>query len=174
VISPALENTSSDFYQAQCGNYNPQTNTGFISGANLLANTIRHEAGSVQSHYKNYLDAIGDPAKNPGVILEKLVQGPPGGNAQDFNNNVVTPQFNAAAQVINTAAEVEPCGASDVTLNASCQKSGNINFAPYQACTAPTPTPTPTPVPTPPPPPPPPPGGCRPVGKGTNRPIDPC
>jgi hypothetical protein len=134
VISPALENTNSEFYKAQCGNYNAQTDTGFISGANLLANTIRHEAGSVNSHYKNYLDALNDSSKNPGTVLENVVAGPAGGNATDFYNNVVSPKLTSSLNAIVTASEVEPCGASDVRLNASCQKSGNINFAPYQAC----------------------------------------
>lgn len=133
VISPALEDTNSEFYRAQCGNYNPQTDTGFISGAALLANTIRHEAGNVQSHYKNYLDALEDSSKNPGTVAEKLVAGP-GTDLNSFGPNVVKPQLDASSAAVVSAAQVEPCGASDVTLNASCQKSGNINFAPYQAC----------------------------------------
>jgi hypothetical protein len=44
IISPDLQNTSSAFYQAQCGNYNAQTAPNlFISGANLLADATRHE-----------------------------------------------------------------------------------------------------------------------------------
>lgn len=134
VISPALEDTNSEFYRAQCGNYNPQTDTGFISGADLLANTIRHEAGSVQSHYRNYVDALADSSKNPGTVAEKIVAGPAGGNATDFLNNVVSPQLDASFSAIINATAVEPCGVSDVRLNAACQKSGNINFAPYQSC----------------------------------------
>jgi hypothetical protein len=53
-----LENTNSTFYQSQCGNYNATTNpNGFISGSNLLADTTRHESGTVNAHYENYVVA---------------------------------------------------------------------------------------------------------------------
>ncbi|HEV2798920.1 MAG TPA: NBR1-Ig-like domain-containing protein [Pyrinomonadaceae bacterium] len=130
VISPALVDTDSEFYKAQCGNYNPLTGVGFISGADLLANTIRHEAGNVESHYRHYLDALKDSAKNPGTLIEDSVAGPAG----DINS-VVQPKFNAGIDAVVAAMKVEPCNQpSDVTLDANCKKSGNINFAPYQAC----------------------------------------
>ena len=132
VISPDVENPDSAFYKAQCGNYNPQTDTGFISGAALLANTIRHEAGDVQSHYRNYKDAIEDESKNPGVAVERLVAGP--STSMDNFGNTVNSELNGKLNAVLTATRVEPCGRSDVTLDASCTKSGNINFAPYQAC----------------------------------------
>jgi hypothetical protein len=58
-INPDLDDVDCAFYQQQSGSYHPTNNpTGWILGANLRANTIRHEAGSVaQSHYTNFVAA---------------------------------------------------------------------------------------------------------------------
>jgi len=73
VISPDLQNTSSAFYKAQCGNYNATTHpNGFISGSNLLTNTNRHESGTIQSHYENYVTAQNNPSNNLGTVAEKM------------------------------------------------------------------------------------------------------
>jgi hypothetical protein len=133
VISPDLENTNSDFYKAQCGNYNAQTNpNGFISGANLLANAKRHEAGTTQSHYNNYVVAQNDSGNNLGTTAEAKIDGP-SVTLDSFVKNVTTLLNNKKA-AIDSAFAVEPCGASDVRLDANCTFQGNINFAPYQSC----------------------------------------
>ena len=72
-MSPDLQDTSSAFYKAQCGNYNAQTKpNGFISGANLLTNTTRHESGTVQSHYENYVVDQNNSANNLGTVAESV------------------------------------------------------------------------------------------------------
>jgi hypothetical protein len=128
TIVPSLMNTSSAFYQAQCGNYNAATNpNGFISGANLLANTTRHESGTVQSHYENYVIAQNDPAFNLGVNAESLVKFE---SLAAFENDLNS-DLQAAIGLIDNARKVEPCG---VQFDASCVFQGNVNFAPYQSC----------------------------------------
>ncbi|MCI0389379.1 MAG: hypothetical protein MOB07_11545 [Acidobacteria bacterium] len=134
VINPDLKNTGSAFYQAQCGNYHAQNNpNGFISGATLLSNTTHHEAGATQnSHYFNYKTAQDNSSNNLGVAAEMQVA-PPGTAPNTFINNVTTILTNKRSTVL-TAAQVEPCGVSDVRLDASCTFRGNINYPPYQAC----------------------------------------
>ncbi len=104
----------------------------FISGANLLANAIRHEAGTTQSHYNNYVVAQNNAANNLGTAAEAKIDGP----SVAFNSFLqnVTDLLNSKQAAINTAFLVEPCGASDVRLDANCTFQGNINFAPYQSC----------------------------------------
>lgn len=127
VISPDLENTSSEFYQAQCGNYDSQTSTGFISGAQLLANTINHEAGTEKnSHYKNYVEAQDNPDNNLGVVAEKEV-GPPSKDLSAFIDDL-RDLLNSKIGVIRAATAVEPCGVSDVRLDEDCVFRGCINF----------------------------------------------
>ncbi len=77
-----LANASSTFSLAQCGNYNPQTQTGFISRANLVAGTERHEAGSANSHWAQY-SAANSGANNIGVVLEAQIA-PPGTSTEVF------------------------------------------------------------------------------------------
>lgn len=128
IIGPDLQSTSSTFYQAQCGNYNAQTNpNGFISGANLNANTVRHESGTIQSHYENYVVAQNTSSNNLGTVAEAIVGLTDG---QTLANNA-TATLNSKLSTITTATQVEPC---DVTHNASCVFQGFINFFPYQAC----------------------------------------
>ena len=130
VISPDLENTASDFYRAQCGNYNAQTNpNGFISGATLLANTTRHESGSVESHYNNYVVAQDNSANNIGVVAEAKIDGP-SISLNTFITNVST-TLEGKRQAILAATQVEPCS---VQKDANCVFQGNINFAPYTPC----------------------------------------
>jgi hypothetical protein len=126
VISPDLLNSGSAFYQAQCGNYNAQTTpNGFISGANLLANTTRHESGTIQSHYQNYV-VVQSGSNNLGTKGEALVA-PPGA---DFGQQAQT-ALQGAWQSILSATQVEPCG---VMYNGSCTFQGYINFYPYVSC----------------------------------------
>jgi len=136
LISPDLKNTNSEFYKAQCGNYNSQTNTGFTSGANLLANAIRHEAGSTQSHYNNYVMAQNDPSNNLGVVAEKETGSPLKG-LQQFTNDV-RDILNARVSAIKAATDVEPCGTSVINYDANCMFQGHVNYADaqgrYQSC----------------------------------------
>jgi hypothetical protein len=131
VISPDLQNSSSAFYKAQCGNYNAQTNpNGYISGTNLLADATRHESGTVKSHYENYLVAQNNSANNLGAAAEGLT------GLTDFSTlaDSATPILNHDAQTITTATQAEPCGTSNVSYDSSCVFQGYINFQPYQAC----------------------------------------
>jgi hypothetical protein len=128
VISPDLQNTSSAFYKAQCGNYNAQTNpNGFISGSNLLADTTRHESGIIQSHYENYVVAQNAPSDNLGTVAEGMTGLE---NAQTLANNV-TATLNQNVQSIQSATQVEPCS---VQQDSNCNFQGYINFSPYQSC----------------------------------------
>lgn len=128
VVSPDLQKTSSTFYQAQCGNYNAQTNpNGFISGSNLNTNTVRHESGTVQSHYENYVLAQNIPTNNLGTVAEAIV----GLTDPTTLANNATNTLSGKQDTITTATQVEPF---DVTHNASCIFQGFINFLPYQAC----------------------------------------
>ena len=63
------------FYIKQCGNYNPTTNLGCISGANLSLNLIRHESSPIpqQGHYGNYVAAQNSPSLNIGLTYEPFV-----------------------------------------------------------------------------------------------------
>lgn len=128
VISPDLQNTSSAFYQAQCGNYNATSNpNGFISGPNLLTDTTRHESGVVQSHYENYVVAQNNPSSNLGAVAEGMTGLE---SAQTLANNVSS-TLNQNLQTILSASQVEPCS---VQQDATCNFQGYINFSPYQAC----------------------------------------
>lgn len=128
VISPDLTNTSSTFYQAQCGNYNAQTNpNGYISGANLLTNAIRHESGTVQSHYENYVVAQNQTTNNLGTVAEGTV----GLESASGLASSLTSTLNGNVQTILSATQVEPCS---VQQNASCTFQGAINFSPYASC----------------------------------------
>jgi hypothetical protein len=128
VISPDLQNASSTFYKAQCGNYNSQTNpNGFISGANLLTDTTRHESGAVQSHYQNYVVAQSSSTNNLGTVAESMT----GLESGQVLANSVTGALNQNVQTITSATQVEPCGVQE---DASCNFQGFINFQPYQSC----------------------------------------
>jgi hypothetical protein len=127
-IVPDLANSSSQFYQAQCGNYNVQTNpNGFISGANLAAQTQRHEIGSVQGHWGEYNSAQNNTANNVGLVYEGLIA-PPGvsiGTAVG-NSPISTDQSNISSKFL-----VEPY---PINEDQNGVFLGNINFAPYQSC----------------------------------------
>jgi hypothetical protein len=128
IISPDLQNTSSTFYQAQCGNYNPQTKpNGFICEANLLADTTRHEAGTIQSHYENYVVAQNNPVNNLGSTAESMTGLE---SAQTLANSVASTS-NQNEQSILSATQVQPCS---VQQDANCSFQGYINFYPYQSC----------------------------------------
>jgi len=127
VISPDLSNTSSAFYQAQTGTYNAQTNpNGYISGANLLSDTIRHESGTLNSHYQNYVTVQNNPTNNLGVVAEAET-GPPSQSTPDFEAKMNS-DFTTATNSIKAGTNAEPCGSSYVGYDATCTFQGYVNF----------------------------------------------
>lgn len=126
TMSPQLDDPSSEFYKAQCGS------GGFISGAQLQANTVAHESGSLNSHYSRYVAAQNDPAKNVGTALEAVV-GPPSDTPANFQSRAQAVGDARQAQIVSLSQQ-EPCGASDLSKDESCTSYGNVNFQPYQSC----------------------------------------
>jgi hypothetical protein len=132
VLTQQLDSTSGQFYQAQCGNYHPQTNpSGFISGAALRSNAIHHEsANAPNSHYYQYRVAQDDPSNNIANAVEAVVAAP----AEVFGdkrNAILVPRL----QAIQDAAAVEPCGGVvNRDHSSGCAPLGNINYLPYQPC----------------------------------------
>lgn len=128
IVAPSLQNSSSDFFKAQCGNYNAATNpSGFISGVNLSTNTFRHEAGSVQSHYQNYVLAQNNSANNLGITAEATVEFT---DITTFDNDLSS-ILTGKANAIMAAQGVQPCS---VQQDANCVFQGNVNLLPYKAC----------------------------------------
>lgn len=126
TIAPQLDDPSSEFYKAQCGS------GGFISGAQLQANTIAHESGSVNSHYSRYVAAQNNPANNVGTGLEAVV-GPPSDSVSSFQSRAELEGNTRQSRIISLSQE-EPCGASDVTKDENCVSYGSVNYPPYQSC----------------------------------------
>ncbi len=128
-INPDLENSETTFSQHQCGNYNANSNpSGFISWANLLAQTQRHEyAGLIQSHYAFYRNAVN--TNNPGDYVESRV-GSPGTNIAQFDLDTKNGR-DARYASIGSATAIEPFG---VNLSESGTFLGNINYMPYATC----------------------------------------
>jgi hypothetical protein len=130
VISGDIDNSGSQFYQAQCGNYNPSTNpNGYISGSTLDADDQRHEGGSVNSHYAEYSTAYQNSANNPGSVMESFVEYQPSSFDSDVKNKLGQLQT-----AIFNATTPEPCGNSYAGYSASCVFDGYMNFAPYVSC----------------------------------------
>lgn len=126
ALNAHLDAQSGAFYSAQCGNWNGST--GYISGSNLRANTIRHEADtSSQSHWINYRYAQDNTSNNLGVTAEALFNV---GSLQDFSNSVVS-TLNGKIAGINSATAQEPFG---VNYSATGVYQGPVNFRPYQPC----------------------------------------
>jgi hypothetical protein len=131
-ISPDLEDTSSQFYTAQCGNYNALTDTGYISGATLLSNTQQHEYGTALGHYQQYLSAFTDPANNMPALAEAKIAGAATDEAT-FGATVKVDE-DAALTRITSAMEAETACNTDVRMDTGCVFRGYINFSPYQSC----------------------------------------
>jgi hypothetical protein len=123
-----MENSSSDFYQAQCGNYNSSTDTGFITGAQLDANTVRYESGTVQGHYGNYVTAQSNSANNVGIGLESAVNFSSGTTFQNWVKSYITPRMTT---LHNETRSPEPY---DVNHDQNGVYDGPINFLPYAPC----------------------------------------
>jgi hypothetical protein len=133
VISPDLENSGSQFYQAQCDNYDEQTGLGFISGATLLANTIQHESGSSGgSHYAQYTAAQNNPNNNLGTVAEQQTADPSVDLGTFINNTHGV--LDSKRSAIQSTTDVEPCGGCGTNCNGGCVFQGAINFSPYQSC----------------------------------------
>jgi len=134
VLHQDLENTNSDFYKHQCGNYNAQTNpNGFIDGPTLIAGVSRHESGSMNSHYAEYKAAQDSPSNNLGVVGEKQI-GLPSESSTQFGDRI-SQTLVSKATAIKDATSPEPC---DGTYNATCTMfNGFVNLLNpdvYQPC----------------------------------------
>jgi hypothetical protein len=128
IIAPDAENSSTDFYQAQCGNYNPSTNAGFISGVQLDANTVRHESGTVHGHYGNYVTIQNNSNNNVGTGLESAVNFSSGTTFQNWVKSYIAPRMTA---LHNGTRSPEPY---DVNHDQNGVYDGPINFLPYAPC----------------------------------------
>jgi hypothetical protein len=134
IIAGYLDDASSDFAQKQCGNYDPNTNTGFISYTQLKSNTYEHESGSTTGHYATYKLVQDDPANNMGVSMEAVV-GLPGQTQTDFRNEVTNVAI-SKGDAIGLAAFPMPenfCN-SDVRYDPACVFGGYINWPIYVSC----------------------------------------
>jgi hypothetical protein len=96
-----------------------------ISGASLLANTVRHESAAVQGHYGNYVNAQDDPLNNLGLFAESFIRGP-SVTPQDYGLALVA-GLGSRVSAISTAAGQEPYG---INSDAAGTYLGGINFAP--------------------------------------------
>ena len=139
TISPDVNNTSSEFYQAQCGNYNVTTYPdGYISGAKLRSNTIYHEsASSPVSHYNNYVVAQNNPANNLGIVGEKVVNN----QGMDKHLQLLNTALMNAKNIIIATTKTEPCGGFTNNDSANgCVYNGGINYkinGAYASCALP-------------------------------------
>jgi alpha-tubulin suppressor-like RCC1 family protein len=126
------------FFEQQCGNYNPATNQGFISGPALLENAKQHEAGKVGlSHYMNWKMAFAHPSANPGDAGELVVAGP-AINATDYQR-ALDGALEAAAANHGSIAGMEPCPTANFDGSTGvCIFKGWINYPVpfgYASCT---------------------------------------
>ncbi len=134
IIAGYLDDSGSEFAQKQCGNYNPDTHTGFIAYAQLKSNTYEHESGNTRGHYATYKSTQDNSANNVGVAVEAIV-GPPGQSETDFNNQVRS-VANSKGSTIASAAFPTPdnfCN-SDVRYDPACFFCGYINWPVYTSC----------------------------------------
>jgi hypothetical protein len=135
VVSDLLSST--DFFNAQCGNFSSSNASGFIAGTQLKLNVFDHEQGSILSHWTEYRDAQNLSSNNIGTVLESQV-GSPGTTPEAFQSQV-TDAGTAALNRIETAAGTEPCGGSAIEDSSqSCKSCGALNLqlpgSPYASC----------------------------------------
>jgi hypothetical protein len=130
LINPDLDDVTCPFYAQQTGTYDPVANpSGWISGANLKANAIRHESGPTASHYAQFVAA--NASGNPGAGVEGEL-GEPSLDLSEFAQMVVQKLRMLANAVEDAAKNPEPPGADRDAANTF---QGYINFAPYgQGC----------------------------------------
>jgi hypothetical protein len=131
TIAGYLDDSTSEFAQKQCGDYNPATNTGFISHAQLKTNTVEHESGTVLGHYSQYKSTQDIDANNVGVSVEKEV-GTPSMTDTQFRDQVFSVAI-AKGEAIASAMSAQACNA-DVRKDTSCQFRGFINWPAYATC----------------------------------------
>jgi hypothetical protein len=79
--------------------------------------TIRHESGTVQSHYENYVLAQNDSANNMGTLAEGMI----GLESAVALASNVTSTLNQSEANILSATQVEPCS---VQQDANCTFQG--------------------------------------------------
>jgi hypothetical protein len=128
IIVSDLLDSSSQFYRAQCGNFDPQSNpNGFISGLQLKTNSFDHEEGPVLSHWTNYVQAQNNPSNNIGLVLEGQIA-VPGVDEAGFRVQINSVTSIAELTIAQITME-QPCG-GDVRRDSSqsCTFFGNINF----------------------------------------------
>jgi hypothetical protein len=128
IVAQDVQNASSTFYQKQCGNYNARTNTGYIGGAQLNANTVRHESGTVEGHFGQYVTSQSDPNNNVGTGLEIAVNFSSGQTFQNWVSSYIAPRVTA---ITNKTRSPDPY---DVNHDQSGAYDGPINFSPYAPC----------------------------------------
>ena len=128
---PDLDNTTSVFYLAQCGNYDKNTNpNGIISGPNLDAQTTRHEAGTAASHWSEYKTAQDDPSNNIGSSAEPII-GAPGATDSAFQQqvqNILNPKVSSITNAASSEAIPDP------VHDAAGNFLGYVNYQPYAPC----------------------------------------
>jgi hypothetical protein len=131
IIAGYLDDSNSEFAQQQCGNYNPTSNTGFISYSQLLSNTYEHESGTVRGHYVQYKTAQDDSSNNVGSAVESQT-GSPSQNQSQFNSQVFS-VASSKGSAIASAMAAEACN-HDVRVDTSCAFRGFINWPTYTSC----------------------------------------
>lgn len=126
VIHPDIDDLNCAFSLQQTGTYHQVNNpTGWIRGVNLRANGIRHEAGSVASHYVQFAAAAA--VNDPGTAVEGLLA-PPADSFDTFDNEINLQLGSVLSAVRNATNNPEPPG---IEYYAAGNFQGFINFAPY-------------------------------------------
>lgn len=133
TITQALDDSGSEFYQKQCGNYHRTNNpNGFISGSQFKSNVIHHESGSTpNSHYYQYMTEQDKQEVNLGTVAESYLANS-SISAVDFVNGL-TSLLNGKTTAITNATSVEPCGGVASKDN-NCDFCGYVNYPPYTTC----------------------------------------
>jgi hypothetical protein len=127
--APDLD-ANTQFFRAQCGNYNPQTGAGFIDGPVLRSNVTEHESGTTRGHYQQYIQ-VHTPANNLVAIAESAIAAP-GTTAPAFVA-ALTQELNDAVGRVVSATTIEACNAY-VNYDTACQFRGPVNYSPYTRC----------------------------------------
>jgi len=130
LINPDLDDVNCQFYTQQTGTY-PRNPAGYISGEHLRANAVRHESGSEQSHYAQYVAANADPTKNIGVGVEDLVARGSSISATIFEADIDEVIANRRGLITAATNTPEPYGAE---RNAAGEFQGYINYTTYTGC----------------------------------------
>ena len=131
VESPPGALATEDFARHQCGNYDPGTNTGFISIGNLDSNLRGHEAGGIKSHWREYVKAQDDPANNLGILADRFVEQT---DAQTFDTHITTALTSAEDRTKAASRNEAPLLPGGPEFNQLGQFLGFLNVSPYQPC----------------------------------------